>query len=60
MARSKKLADWNVTIIDEGRLLEHKQTGKIVFVPKQTDAALIIKYMKMAIKSIIKESKENG
>jgi hypothetical protein len=47
--------DWNITVIDEGRLFEHKQTGKIVFVPKQTDAALIIKCMRVAIKSLIKE-----
>lgn len=50
---------WNITLIDEGRLFEHKQTGKIVFVPKQTDAALIMRCMKVAIKSLIKELVKN-
>lgn len=50
-----QLSEWNITLIDEGRLFEHKQTGKIVFVPKQTDAAVIMKGIRVAIKSLIKE-----
>jgi hypothetical protein len=53
------MEQYNITTINEGRLFEHKQTGKIVFVPKQTDAALMVRCMKIIIKSVIKESK-NG
>ena len=49
------LSEWNITLIDEGRLFEHKQTGKIVFVPKQTDSAEIISIIRVAIKSLLKE-----
>lgn len=60
MPKPRRLSEWNITLIDEGRLFEQKQTGKIVFVPKQTDIALLIRCMKMTIKSIIKEAKGNG
>jgi hypothetical protein len=52
---AKLLSEWNITLIDEGRLFEHKQTGKIVFVPKQTDAAMMMNSIRVAIKSLIKE-----
>lgn len=52
---TEQLLDWNVTLIDEGRLFEHKQTGKIVFVPKKTDAAIMMNSIRVAIKSLIKE-----
>jgi len=55
-----KLSDWNITAIDEGRLFEHKQTGKIVFVPKQTDAAIMMNSIRVAIKSLIKEMRRDG
>lgn len=58
ISKPEETTVWNITIINEGRLFEHKQTGKVVFVPKQTDAALITKCMKMAIKSTIKDQKK--
>jgi len=51
----KPMSDWNITIIKEGRLFEHKQTGKVVFVPKQTDATIVMKGIRVAIKSLIRE-----
>lgn len=50
-----RLSQWNITLIDEGRLFEHKQTGKVVFVPKETDATVVMKGIRVAIKSLIKE-----
>ena len=48
---------WNITDIIEGRIFEHIQTGKIAFVPKQTDVGMMAKAIKIAVKSIIKEMK---
>jgi hypothetical protein len=52
---TEQLSNWNITPIDEGRLFEHKQTGKIVFVPKKIDTVVIMNSIRVAIKSLIKE-----
>lgn len=51
----KSIPGWNITIIKEGRLFEHKQTGEVVFVPRQSNIIIIIKKIQTAIKNLIKK-----
>ena len=48
-------ADWNITNIDEGKIFEHRQTGKLVFVPQQNSVKLITKCLMFALKNVAKE-----